>query len=349
MIFWMVNYDNNCKVSMKKIKILIIFLALITFIKPQVWADATSPLNQTSLGLDPAIIEAVLDKDSPTEKSIILTNLTGLPIPIKTIQEGFSSKEKLDVPKDKLNIFDASSWISLADKDKDFILQPREIRRIKLIITQPTDASPGGHYATIVFQPLIPQEIINDQSIFVYARVAALIFLQVRGDINEELQITKTSINSIYENTPLNIGISLKNLGNTHLIPQGKIVFTDEFRNQVVATIDLPRSVVLPELEKAYELQFVNDYKFGRISSQTFITYGTSNIQIKTDKIYFYIIPYKFIIVWMLLLGFLYLIAFRFRKRVKKAARILFLNKEQEQVKPYRTLNIKPLKRVDNA
>jgi hypothetical protein len=206
--------------------------------------------KSTALGVDPAIIEVVLSKEDPAIQQILLTNITNKPIPVKVTKQGFTFAEKAEIPKDLIPIYDASAWVSMEDDDKDFILQPYEKRYVTIKITQPKNASPGGHYASIVFQPLIPQEFINEQSLFIYARVAVLLFMQVRGDIVEDIKFRSISLPRFSESSPVVGEVVLKNEGNTHTRPHVKVIFTDELLNRVVSSYNLVPSVVLPGLEK---------------------------------------------------------------------------------------------------
>jgi len=240
------------------------------------------------------------------------------------LKESFTPKEKLEIPKEKLKVFDASSWITVPEKDTDFILQPREVRKIRLTINKPKDASPGGHYASLVFQPLIPQEIISKESIFIFARVAALVFIQTKGEIIEDLSLKKINHNKLYQSTPITIETILKNNGNTHLRPSGKITLYDEVRKKTIANFGLVPSLILPKTEKSYPITIEDQKLLGRYSIKAELSYGAENKTIKSEKLYFYVFPYAGISVSVIIIIIIITIITKLRSRLYKAFNILF-------------------------
>jgi len=301
--------------------LILAFIATLTF--GMIAAQETAEIKSvSSLSIDPAIVEAVLDKSKPTEQVINLSNLTNLPIPIKVTKQSFTPREQLEIPTEQISTYDASGWISLAEKDQNFILQPREIRPIRLSINQSESASPGGHYASLIFTPLLPEGLVSDQSVFVYTRVAALVFLVVKGDIKEELDLKDLAVNTFNQNSPVEINTVLANHGNIHLRPTGRVTITNELNKSEVYNLDLMPSIVLPNTTKKYPVQFTSDNKFGIFSAQVLVNYGSQSEMISSQKVYFYMIPLGQI---ALVAGavVLAIVAFRFRRRLQKAWKIL--------------------------
>jgi hypothetical protein len=285
--------------------------------------------KKTALGVNPAIMEVVLDEKKPTVKEITLYNLTNFPVPIKTTVESFTPKEKLEIPKDQLNRFDASSWIEINNEDGDFILQPREAKIIELTVTQPKKAAPGGYYASVVFQPLIPQSLVSNESIFIFARVATLAFLQVKGEVKENLEFKTFKINNFYQSLPESFTFILRNTGNTHLRPQGKIIINDEIRKKTVRQIGFLPSIILPGTEKEYKAD-LSDLRLtmGKFSVLAETSYGTENSLIKSSKYYFYVFPYTIsALAFISLIIFLTLII-KIKSRLKKALNVLILGEK---------------------
>jgi len=311
-------------------KILLFFtIALLAFNLPYLNLHAQETvITQTSLGVDPAILEVILEPGIQTEKIIHVNNSSNLPLPIKAISQTFVAKEIVNVPKEKLNIFDSSSWLELAPEDEDFILQPKEVKEIKVKFNPPENAAPGGHYASLIFQPLIPQELVSNQSVFVYARVAVLVFMQVKGDIQQNLEFNQVKIDPIYNEFPIKISTTLKNVGNTHLRPEGKLIIFDEINHTIKSTIEIVPSIVLPELTKDYPVTVDGIYDYGQYSAQFQLSYGDDHILLSSEKFYFTVIPYKSGMGLLAILIVIYLMFFKLRKRIKKAGKILFESSE---------------------
>lgn len=312
---------------MKKILVITLIFSLLQPVLPLL-AQEESPISKTSLGVDPAIVEVILEAGKQEEKIIHVNNFSSLPLPVKALKQTFAAKEIANVPEEKLSIFDASSWLELNPEDEDFILQPQETKEIVVKFNPPENASPGGHYASLIFQPLIPQELVSNQSVFVYARVAVLVFMQVRGDIQQNLEYSQINIEPIYNELPLKISASLQNKGNTHLRPEGKVVIFNELTRTVVNSVEIIPSIILPEISKEYPVNIENLDGWGRYSVQFFMNYGDDHTLLTSDKFYFTVFPYKSLAVGMLVLIVLYLIFFRLRKRIRKAGKVLFESNE---------------------
>lgn len=303
---------------MKRISIIIIALGLLIFI-PLKAQDTSSTTGQTSIGVNPSIMEVVTNKDSSVKQDITVLNLTDSAIPIVATKEGFSLTEKTDVPADKLDIYDASSWITLSDDETNFILQPKEIKTITLNIKQPENSSPGGHYATVYFQSLTREDAVSNNSASINIRIGVLILIQVPGDIVNELRIKELSSSSLSNTSQLTFNLKIENTGNVHQLPTGKVNFYNELTNQLIKTIDLDNRLVLPGIENNYIYSIDPGYQIGRISAQAEITYGPSNKVLTSEKTYVTIFP----VILAAIILFLILFTVIFRKRVVKAFKIL--------------------------
>jgi len=300
----------------------IIFL-LGWIISSPVYAQKNNQTRKTALGVHPAILETVLTPEETTPRSLSLYNLSRFPIPIKTVVESFAPKEKIEIPARKLRLYDASTWIRIEDKDKDFILQPNESRVINIEITPPKYASPGGHYASITFIPFVPEEIVARDSIFVFGRVSVLNFLQVRGKIKEELILTKFTTQSLYQNSPLNFSISLKNQGNTHLRPSGRVIIENLRTGKLVQTASFLPAIVLPGGTKDYPIELREKLPFGRFKVRAEVTYGVENRLLESETSQFYYFPLLSSLVIFTLVLVITLIFFRFKARFTRAWEIL--------------------------
>jgi len=166
---------------MKKTLLIITFLAIfLSFFSSKTKAQEEE--NKSALAVGPAILEQILTPGVESQAKVFVSNLTNIPLPIKSQVSGFLSKEEF--PVDKKYVFDASSWIYV--DPADFILQPNEQKEILVTIKTPEGAAPGGHYATIYFEPLVPVVALSPQTTYSLARVGVLTFLVVKGEIIEK-------------------------------------------------------------------------------------------------------------------------------------------------------------------
>jgi hypothetical protein len=301
---------------MKKLSLFIILILSFNLVVLGQNSVQDSPQTQTSLGVDPAILEIVLNSDTPTIKQVTLTNYSNLPQPIKTLKQSFTPKEKLDLTGDELKIYDSSSWITIDDKNTDFILQPHQSKKITITINQPANATPGGHYATIIFQPLIPQELVSQESIYVYARVAVLVFMQVKGDIVQDLDITNTNYATLSEPGNHAFDFTIKNTGNTHIQPSGKLNIYDALSNQILASETIPSSIILPKTEKPLHFNINLPNQIGKYSAELVINYGSESVILQSGRKDFYIFPFGLVFLVLLPAGLLIFFVIKYRSRL---------------------------------
>ena len=166
--------------------------------------------SESALSLSPAIYENVVDKGGYVKTEVLLTNLTSFPLPIKGWATAFLPNEQ--VPLSAQGNYDASNWFSL--EPSDFILQPSERKVIKLTIKAPRNAEPGGHYASVFWQPLLPDGIISTPTSL--ARVGLLALLVVPGNLTENVSIPSFTLPTWKTSSPLNFSLKVNNLGNVH-------------------------------------------------------------------------------------------------------------------------------------
>jgi hypothetical protein len=320
---------NNIYMKLIIQNIIFICVFVVAFISPRVNAQEIAIQPQTSLGVDPAILEMILDPTTTTTKQITITNYSNIPQPIKTLAKSFTPKEKLELTPEELKIFDASSWISIDDLDKDFILQPHQSKTVTINITQPEKASPGGHYATILFQPLIPEELVSEQSIFVYSRVAVLVFLQVKGDIVQNIDYTTTKYSTVSEPGSQSFDFSIKNSGNTHIQPSINFYLYDDTTGEIIDTEAGTSGILLPKAEKMFHYDANLSGKYGKYSVEMTVTYGSESTVLKSGKKS--VIVFPFTSVFLIYLPSIIIIAFvfKFRTRFRLAYRALTNGKEE--------------------
>jgi len=308
--------------------IALIVLSPILLIPSKSFAQTTTSTNQQlAMAIDPAIIELIVDKSETGTKEVTVYNTSSVALPIKAIVQGFNPGESVDIQKKDLQMYDASSWIKMDSKDRDFILQPKAYKQVKINVVVPERASPGGHYATIYFNPLIPQTLISDSSVFIYARIAVLVFIQVKGDFNEKLTLDSLKTDYFHQTLPVIMDFNVKNTGDSHVRPTGKIGITDEINRNFIGETNIPLQVVLPGTIKEYKVDISKNLEPGFYSADLTINYGTfTNVTVKSNRIYFFVLPsittYIYIIIGIVIL----FILFKIRIRLSLMLKVLFAN-----------------------
>ena len=300
--------------------LLIFLLTLIFFFGLSLsFVFAEDQPNQSALSVAPAIIELVLKPGEVKETKISIINVTNFPLPIKGNAKAFISEDILITGTESKEMFDASSWFLL--EPSDFILQPRETKEVKVVVITPVGAEPGGHYATIYFQPLLPVEVLSPQTTYLTARVGVLTFLIVKGDINEKASLGDLQTASFRQFGPVEFKIPFKNEGNIHLTPSGEILIKN-FRGREVTKLTFSPKIILPQSSKEIETIWDKRFLLGKFTAQAKIVYGSEYKRLERT-INFWVIPWLPILMIITLLTLLLTFFILVRRRFILAIKVL--------------------------
>jgi hypothetical protein len=195
-------------------------------------------------------------------------------------------------------------------------LKPKEIQGLPFTIDIPKDAAPGGYYAVVRFSASALG--IDSSGVSLSASVGALIFMRVNGDALEKLSIagfnTVTKNNepkTLFEGTPISFAVRVRNEGNVHEQPAGRIMITNMFGKAVAGlNVNLPPRNVLPGSIRRFETPLDktvigNKMLFGLYHANLTITDAKG--QTTTDKLSFWVIPWKLMLIasFGIVVGFL--------------------------------------------
>jgi hypothetical protein len=277
--------------------------------------------DPTALGVSPAIFELVLEPGGEKTTQIYVFNYTRVPLPIKAQVQNFIPSESIaELTAGERAIFDASEWFTV--EPSDFILQPEREQEVTITIEAPEGTQPGGHYATVFFQPLLPADIISPESTYLTAKVGVLAFLLVKGDIVTEANITELSVKPFSGRGPVDFDVILKNTGNVHLLPSGIVRVKNVFGNEV-GEFSIKPVIVLPHTERVLSAKWDKKFLWGRYTAEAEITYGSENKITVSGEQVFWVVPWLQILLTIIPLTLLSMTFIIFRRRILPALRIL--------------------------
>lgn len=293
---------------------------LLLLLLPYILHLSITPVlaSESALTASPAILESVLDQNKPTTTTITIQNNTNFPLPIKGSASAFLSTETIS--DDIKNTFNASRWFAL--DPADFILQPNEIKSIKVTITPPKDAEPGGHYATLYFRPLIPQEAVSSGGNISLARIGVLAMLIYPGDITTSLTQSQLTTPSWTSTGPITFWNSLTNTGNTHLLPLSTLTIKNIW-GQVLTELQSPPSVILPGTNKSNNFVWNKKLGIGIYQATLTTSYGTDRPILTSNTVTTYRLPWQLTLITITILTFIYKIFIVNRRRLALAIRVL--------------------------
>lgn len=140
-------------------------------------------------------------------------------------QQGYPIES--DVPEDDPRHL--NTWVAF--DQVELTLRPDESRAVSLTITAPADAEPGGHYGSLLYEP-IPEE--GGAPVKVATRVASLLLITVTGEVRTDGAVTRFSVaDHQAADRPFAFAIDFENSGTIHVRPEGSITILDAAGQQV--------------------------------------------------------------------------------------------------------------------
>jgi len=238
-------------------------------------------------------------------------NVTGGDLTYNTLIEDFTSANETGTPKiiKDGNLPDTASiktWVSI---ESGFTLGAHKEKNVDAIVTVPNNAEAGGHYGVVTFSG--SNSNIDTTGVGVTASAGVLFLIKVDGDIVEQANLASFftsnkdgNQSSFFETSPINFAVRIQNIGNVHVKPVGNIEVKDMFGN-VAAIIPVndsnPPSNVLPKSIRRFDVKMDKSWMFGQYTANLALGYGT-NGQAITNTITFWVIPYKIILIGLIVL-----------------------------------------------
>lgn len=186
-----------------------------------------------------------------------------------------------------------------------YTIKPKQIVTVPINITIPRSASPGGYYGVIRFTAR-PADI-DTTGVSLSASVGSLVLLQVNGDLQEQLSVASFTTeqggkaSSIFETTPIDFVVRIKNEGNIHGAPVGQVTVKDMFGNVIgTPNINLEQRDILPDTIRKFsetlDRRIIGDrFLIGLYTADLKLTYGNDGNKTIKQSLSFWVIPYTLI------------------------------------------------------
>lgn len=205
-----------------------------------------------------------------------------------------------------------SRWMTVSPAQ--FIVQPGETKVLDLIIVVPEDASAGGHYAGVIYQPDSETTAGGDTSgSKINPSVAALVYLTVEGDITEDARVTQLEIPKFSEFGPIDIETEITNFSDVHIKPKASINIYNQF-NQLKKHIELEEQNIFPNQARIYTNTWDKKWLLGRFKAELSGSYGTQGQALQAVA-YFWVVPWKVILAALLAVILIILTIIYWKKR----------------------------------
>jgi hypothetical protein len=270
---------------------------------------ATNPAGPgQALEIAPPVLNLRGDAGQAVRGTINLRDVSPTALIVTNQINDFTAQGEEGIPKLLLDEGESSpysmrSWFRTIGQ---ITLKPRQIQALPFTIDIPKKAAPGGYYAVVRFSGSAPG--IDSSGVSLSASIGALIFLRVNGDAQEKLSIasfntvsTQNKPKTLFESTPVTFSVRVKNEGNVHEQPAGRIMITDMFGKTVAGVnVNLPPRNVLPGSIRRFDTPLDktvigNKMLFGRYTAKLDLTYGTDKTTL-TKTTSFWVVPVSLII-----------------------------------------------------
>lgn len=270
--------------------------------------------NGSGLSISPTRTELSIKPGQAGTVSITLKNVTKGAVNAKAIVNDFEADNDTGEPKlitDDTKQSAASIRNFLLGLD-DIPLKAGEQKDIVIPVQIPSDASPGAYYGVIRYQA-IP---VSDGSqgagqVALTASVGSLVLIEVPGNITEKIQITsvKPYLNgtsgTIFTKKPNQVGIHIKNLGNSFAKPFGQVQIQNMSGKQVYSyelNNSTPRGNILPNAERTFKDDLKGVSTPGRYKIVANISYGSGGEVLNYTSTFWYLPTWLLILIGAIVL-----------------------------------------------
>jgi hypothetical protein len=328
--------DRFKREKMKKLKVFIVALFSLTVLLPVVGSAQETNPGSSGLSISPTRFEFTIERGEADVAEIALKNVSDDNVTARVFLNDFEPDGTTGNPK--LLIDDqqqsANSLREFVVGITDVDVAAGETVPVQIPIQIPEEAAPGAYYGAIRFVSVPEgQEENDDTQLALNASVAALLLVEVPGDLTEKIEINDLSAfvdgnsGSLFTKKPNEIGVTITNQGNGFSKPFGTVKMSGPWGRGEVFNYELndtsPRGNVLPGATRLF-LNGIEDGSIslpGRYSIEANISHGRGG-EILTVSSSFWYLPAWFIIASLLvLIGIVGLAYYLYRKYVTKSTR----------------------------
>ena len=291
-----------------------------------------------SFSVTPVVIDEKAGQKDVLKESVFLTNTVNHKIIVypfvKNISRQSGQEEFLDPSRADLSS-SLANWIRISRGVME--IPAGESKKIDFTIEVDLFAKPGIYHAAILFGEGSTRDDAEAK-----LKEGVTVNLEVLENIKEKLQLKKfVSDKVFFSSFPVSFSYEFENIGNRPAVPSGQIRIYNR-RGEEVAVFDAnsknlsienKQSVVLASRWESGEKQsqggenqlalsriIWGNRGFGKFKAVLDIEYGTNQRQTLQDTVFFWIIPWRLILILFLLLAaFLTSAAYFFHKRYEYA------------------------------
>jgi hypothetical protein len=314
-------------------RLLSVLVVIVLAYPLSVSAQTTKPSAGNGFRITPVRQPFVIEKGTSKTFTIGVTNPSDSPLKAHPIVNDFlPSEDESGEPRlilDPDTVLPRNDFKRLVSPLEDFIIPPRQEKRIDVTVSVPTYAEAGGYYGAIRFVPIIPTE--EGRNVALTASIGTIVLVTVPGELREQLNLVQLSAAQGGSGRGFIVGgnvsvlARLKNTGNIHVQPFGKVQIQNMFGKTVheyeFNNTD-PRANVLPDSIRKFIDDIPKDKKLlGRYTIKMNLTYTAGGGEIISGTSTFWYFPtavfYGLLLLLIVIVAVGNLLVYRFRRKRK--------------------------------
>jgi len=294
-----------------------VVMAAIFLIQPAL-ADDNNLKQGSGLVVSPPLVELKAKPGEIIAQTIKIQNPTGNNLHVDVVSSDIGAKDESGNPTvyegKKGDAYSLMDWFELSP---GFEVKSGDTKTYNYRLIVPKDATPGGHYGTLIFKPSASRESLEGSGAVIQSEIASLVLLNIAGDITYDGKITNffTSKPNLQEpkktmffwklNNDISFITRFQNDSNTFVKPKGNVLVKNMLGKQIeVLNVNDQNGNVLSMSARRYETKWTKSKGFGIYSATSAVAYGDGK-SAKSKTTNFVIIPIKEIGIGLLILLFL--------------------------------------------
>lgn len=259
--------------------------------------------------ISPVRTEFTIEKGKSETLTLTIENPADAATTAKAVVNDFVASDKEDgEPRlilDENQSAPKNSFKQLASTISELTLAAHEKKDIVVTIKVPDNANAGGYYGAIRFIPVIETNS-NSTNVGLTASVGSIVLVRVPGNLTERLDLIQMSAaqggktRSFFTHGDITLITRLKNEGDIHVKPFGKVAVKDMF-GRTVYTYEFnntePRENILPGSIRRFDDSLPKRKWLGKYTVEANLGYSQGSGDLISAKLSFWYIPVWAIIV----------------------------------------------------
>jgi len=257
-----------------------------------------SSFAQSEVTVSPTIIDHKVKARDILELSVKITNNTSSKVNLYPIVNDISITEGRQEFLEP-SLLDKSTslarWIQISRGVIE--LRPGEAKEIPFSVHVNLYAKPGKYYAVIIFAQGSTRAEAEAKALKLN-QPQVLLNIEVEEHIIERAQIQKFQTEkNFFLNFPVKFLLGIENTGNREIKPVGSIHIYNR-RGEEVGSVDVNRDLaaIVPQAYNLFENLWQSKKGFGQYKAVLAAEYGNEEKRDLQDTIYFWVLPWQFLI-----------------------------------------------------